>query len=557
MFAAMSADKPGPERAADGRIVEGELGEVFGELRSTLDADEAGDERYFKDDAQQQQLAALWPVSRKVLATAAGVVALVAVPYAHPVLGEVCVPGSPDKCFSLRLLTSRKSTAMGQVAAAPIPDDVIEEWDMRGSTDDQQSRANELDAPVADARGPIAAGGRKGPAMKIPDPVKEGKAPRDAAIEDPSGKALDKFFAKLMRVDNGEEGAVARIVYYGDSIVASDFVTGKLRRLLQTRFGDAGHGYAIIANAWPGFFHIDVARTSTSDWRFSTCRGPYAEDGFYGLGCASFASYNPGNWSRFATADLDKWGRKVSRFELEYLKHPGGGTLEIHVDGDKREDLDTSSDEAQVAWHTVEVDDGAHSFKIRTVDKKPIRVFGVSMERDVPGVTLTALGITGCRARFLDKQDDAHWATVLQHAKPDLVVLAFGSNEITDGSMYPMDKLRETNAAVMEQIEKALPDASLMLALPPDMAGSSPEQASRPMVPIVVENLKRVAHERGWAAWDQYFVMNGAGSMRAWMASNLGNADGFHPTGRGANLLGSWQYLALMDAYEQYKARKR
>jgi lysophospholipase L1-like esterase len=144
---------------------------------------------------------------------------------------------------------------------------------------------------------------------------------------------------------------------------------------------------------------------------------------------------------------------------------------------------------------------------------------------------------------------------VLRAAKPDLVVLAFGSNEITDGSMYPMDKFRETLAAVMEQIEKAVPDASLMLAGPPDMASNNASQGhSRPMVHFIVENEKKLAGERGWAFWDQYRAMGGGGSMWSWIKAGLGSQDMFHPTGQGGTVLGNWEYLALMEAFDKYKA---
>jgi len=520
--------------------------DVFGELRSTLDADHAADVRYLsRGDARF--LSSWAPVSRKILLTGVCIAAFVALPYLHPRLAW------------LRLLSAPAEQA-GPVEptaqlGGPMPSASIGEAKLPGATFDQQNRAKDLDAPVSDSRGPIARGGKSELPSKFAPAVKEDKPPR--SIEDPSGKALDKFFAKLARVENKEPGATARVLYYGDSIIASDFVSGKLRRLLQDRFGDAGHGYAIVANAWPGWFHIDVSRKGSAEWRVSTCVGPYARDGLYGLGCASFTTRRPGIWSEIATADQDKWGRAVSRFELEYLKQPGGGAIDLIIDGNKHETLQTDG-ELGVAWHSVSVPDGAHRFKIESVDDRPVRVFGVRMERDQPGITLSALGVTGARARFLDKQDDDHWAKVLAAAKPDLVVLAFGSNEITDGNMYPMDKYRATLTAVMEQVEAAVPDASLMLAGPPDMASKKVSQGhSRPMVHFITKNQKELAAKRGWAFWDQFRAMGGGGSMWAWMKAGLGSQDMFHPTGRGGSMLGSWQYLALVEAFEKYKTEHR
>ncbi|MSP25181.1 MAG: hypothetical protein EXR75_08455 [Myxococcales bacterium] len=539
--------------------------DVFGELASTLSVERAGAERQVSElRVKSDRLSAALPVSRRLLVAAAGAWLLVLLPYSHPSFGR------------LRVLSSAASEAQVEggvveeppVAAAPLPPSAIGEAKLPGATYDQQARARELDAPLDDAsRGPIAR-----EKQQKPPPIANTRE-----IEDASGKALARFFNKLGAVaaarasgtgggaeeasaaaKAGAEAPVLRVLYFGDSIIASDFVTGKLRRLYQTRFGDAGHGYALLANAWPGYFHIDVARAASGEWRTSTCVGPYAADALYGLGCASFVAKNKGIWATFGTAGQAEWGRSVSRFELEYLRAPGGGAVELVLDegkdGGVRQVLETEA-ASELSWHTVRTTDGPHALTIRTLDARPVRLFGVRMERDVAGVTVSALGITGARARFLDQSDDAHFAAVLRAARPDLVVLSFGSNEITDGNMVPMEEYRASLALVMAQLEKAVPDASRMMVGPPDMASNKPSQGySRPMVHVIVENQRRLASERGWAFWDQYRAMGGGGSMHAWVKAGLGSSDLFHPTGRGGSMLADWQFQAMMRAFDAHAA---
>jgi hypothetical protein len=44
--------------------------------------------------------------------------------------------------------------------------------------------------------------------------------------------------------------------------------------------------------------------------------------------------------------------------------------------------------------------------------------------------------------------------------------------------------------------------------------------------------------------------------MPTWVRRGLGQPDLTHPTTLGADVIGTWIYRALMDAYEPYRARQ-
>jgi len=523
---------------------------AFGELGSTERSDEKAEARA-RAIEESTLVSKTLPISRKVALTAVVLGACILLPYSHDSLRRLRVL-SPGISFLEHDDTDPASLV-------PPPIDTVGEASLPGTTDDAQARGDLMDQEPVNVRGPIAKG-----QLPIPAAVLEDKPP--IPIDRPEG--LEKFFDKLIRVEAKEPGAIARILYYGDSIVASDFmVTGKLRRLLQDRFGDSGHGYAIVANAYPGWLHLDVARKASDQWKTSRCLGPYAEDGLYGLGCVSFISRKPDEWFSIGTSEK-KWGSQVSRFELEYLEQPGGGSVDLIVDGEKKESLSTDGSEKKLKYHVIELADGPHKVEVRTTSDAPTRLFGMRMERDVPGITLSSLGITGARARFLDKQDDTHWAEVLKAAKPDLVVLAFGTNEVGDGdiayddngqrSKDPMGDYERNLKKVMAQVQAAVPEAGVMLVGPPDMASKNEAEGhSKPMVPRLVKHQKNCAEELGWAYWNQFVAMGGSGSMWSWVQNGYGNADMVHPTESGGGKLGKMQYLALMQAYEAYKVKKR
>jgi len=387
----------------------------------------------------------------------------------------------------------------------------------------------------------------------MPAAVDEQKPPR--TLEDPSGHALDPFFAALLAVDRKEKGSIARVTYFGDSIVASDFVTATLRRRLQKRFGDAGHGFMLMANAWPGYFHNDVVRFAAPGWTVSRVVGPFSRDGLYGLGGVSFRSEGPGVFSRFATTTSGTFGRSVSRFVLDYLEQPGGGSIGIKIDGEARETIDTRADAPRSALKSWSVPDGGHELEVRALGAN-VRAFGVWMERDEPGAVLDAIGIQGCRIRFLDQSDDAHFAEQLQLRDPSLTVFEYGMNESEDGELYPLDQYEQTMKAVLQQVKAALPRSACLLVGPLDRSEKKGDGfRSRPVIPKLAAIQRKVAGEVGCGYWDTLGAMGGFGAMAIWYQRGLGGADLAHPSSAGAELLGNWVYQALMEGYEAYKAR--
>src|SRR5579863_8338764 len=86
-----------------------------------------------------------------------------------------------------------------------------------------------------------------------PEPSPKITAPSPLLAD--GGGALDHFYQALRRTEKGEPGAVTRIVHYGDSPTTADLITGDTRRLLQKQFGDAGHGFILIAKPWNWYQH--------------------------------------------------------------------------------------------------------------------------------------------------------------------------------------------------------------------------------------------------------------------------------------------------------------
>lgn len=395
---------------------------------------------------------------------------------------------------------------------------------------------------VTASRGPIA---NAAPASELP--VDIDSKPPPVSIEDPSGHALSAFFKRLGMAREGQSNGITRIVHFGDSVVASDYVSSTLRRRFQEQFGDAGHGFTLIANAWPAYFHDGISRYATSGWLISRVVGPLASDGWHGLGGVSFRA-PPHLLARIGTAKKGDWGRRVSRFELAYVEAPDGGRADIRIDGKSVAALDTKGETKRFRSVTYEVPDGEHEFELQTTNGTS-RYFGLVLERNTPGVVLDAIGIQGARIRFLDKQDDAHYAEQLRWRDPALVIYQFGANESADGYAYSMAEYYETMRAVIEQQTRALPNASCLILGAMDRASQKGDQMqSLSIIPLIVEQQRKVASSLGCAFFDTFKAMGGNGSMPQWVKRGLGQSDLTHPSAVGAEILGNWVFRALMQA---------
>ncbi len=370
--------------------------------------------------------------------------------------------------------------------------------------------------------------------------------PPPVQLEDTDNQGMFHFYASLRKTATKQGGAITRIIHFGDSLVASDYVSGTLRRLLQLHFGDAGHGFTLVANAWPSYFHEGVSRYATSGWLVSRIVGPYNGDGWYGLGGVSFRA-PPNTLLRVGTAKRGDIGRQVSRFELAYVAEPSGGSMRVRIDDQAAGELSTKTDEKQFKTAEWRVPEGPHELELLTTHGTS-RLFGVVLERDVPGVVLDAIGIQGARLRFLDQQDDAHYASQLRWRNPDLVIYEFGANESADGLAYSLDDFHSTMKNVLLQQRSAVSEASCLVIGAMDRAVRNGDSlTSSTFIPLLVKEQRAVAKDVGCAFFDTYQAMGGPGAMPKWVRRGLGQADLTHPSAVGADIIGTWIYRAVME----------
>src|SRR5271165_5554325 len=195
-------------------------------------------------------------------------------------------------------------------------------------------------------------------------------------LVDPAGD-MTAFYQALWRTEAKVPGAVTRVLHYGDSPVTADSITADARSILQKRFGDAGHGFVLIAKPWAWYGHRGV-EVEGKGWRIAAATQVRAKDGFHGLGGVSFEG-DTGATSSFELAE------DHAQMEIHFLRQPDGGVLTVEAEGQKLGQVETAGPDKEPAYQTFPLNAGVRQIDL-SVERGPVRLFGVSFERNAPGV---------------------------------------------------------------------------------------------------------------------------------------------------------------------------
>jgi lysophospholipase L1-like esterase len=485
------------------------------------------------------------PLLGKTTLAIASMLALLAIPYASPRLKGMRVTHAPWEPAEPAEPAEGAENLGDPKAPAPQPAFVV---------GDQSLKATANEGTVTNALPEDQAHARANDPREALDPSVLAKLAGSLAVEDPTGHALDKLYADLARTLRKEPGAVTRVLHYGDSVIAGDLISGTMRRRFQERFGDAGHGFILIANPWEWYFQNDIAHAASEGWNANKLTGPWPDDKMFGLGGVSFHTHETAS-ATFGTMGHGEYGRKVSRFDLYYLEQPRGGDVTLSATGRPPEKLSTKGEAKVSRVKSIEVDDGAGSLTVRALGNGDVRMFGVALERDQPGVAYDALGAHAARAQFWQAQDTQHWTDQLALRKPSLIILQFGTNESEDTTIRA-ETYEPVFGALIDKVKAVAPGVPILVASPLDRAikADNGDLRTTPIIKRIIEGQRRAALARGVAFWNTFEAMGGEGTMAKWRHTRpqLGNNDLSHPTPAGAEIIGNLFFKALSTGYDAY-----
>lgn len=360
---------------------------------------------------------------------------------------------------------------------------------------------------------------------------------------------LQRFYAALHSTERRDPGAVTRILHYGDSPTTADLITADVRALFQKEFGDAGHGFVLVAKPWAWYGHRGVT-VKGSGWKIEPANTAELRDGQYGLGAVSFRG-GPGASSKITLKDPGH-----TQFEVAWLSQPDGGSFQVAADGQTVGTIDTASPVMTPSFQTFTVPSGFSEVSIGGVTGR-VRLYGVRLMKDAPGVEYSSMGVNGAAITILARNvGEEHWGEQLRHVKPNLVVINYGTNE----SVYAkyVDTAFEIELVrAVKRVRKAVPEAAILIMSPMDRGERLPSGEIGTVSPLsrLVALEQRVAAEHGCAFFNTFEAMGGPGTMGRWYMAEprLVGADLIHPMPAGAKIVGNLLYKSLQSGYRQYK----
>jgi lysophospholipase L1-like esterase len=374
----------------------------------------------------------------------------------------------------------------------------------------------------------------------------EGIDPPVPELVEFGGAVMAPFYEKLARLLRGKATDHVRIGVLGDSNMTMDFITGEMRRKLQTRYGDAGHGFIALAKPWSHYWHRDVYQDMQFGYSAYAVSTKPLNDGYYGFSGIAAESEQQGAITSVGTADAPSIvGLAVGRFDVFYLKHPYFGSFTMKIDGREVATIPTESKDVEVGHYRADVDDGPHRADFVSATPRHVRFLGVTLERDKPGIIVDSLGVGAMNTHCMTHEDAALNEAMLRIRPYDLVVFMTGANDV-----YQLNDVPGWLEQVLAPYRAAKADLPIVLVAPPDRGE---RESDKPTLEVGKQR-RELAEKFGTAFWSEFDAMGGKDSMALFKKMHLSYSDGVHFNEQGGAWMGDRFTRAIWQGFMSYLA---
>lgn len=341
------------------------------------------------------------------------------------------------------------------------------------------------------------------------------------------------------------------ILQIGDSHTAGDMIADGWRTRLNAAYGSAGRGIVPGGRPFPGYLTWGINALWSPGWAVNGIFGRvWQPDGPpVGLSGYTKTARAPGEYLSLTAEGIDYL---FDRFVICGMAGPDAGALTVNFSG-TTEELDFSAPTAGPLCRDYQSRFPVGYVSVTTRDERPVTVTSMATFRSSGGISLSNLGVPGSQLKHFGRTSDDVLRAELRVYRPDMIVLAFGTNE---GFAADLD-LDEFAAGLRNQVHRLRQllgsDVPILLLGPPNAltrntaiaqaGGFAPTMCETGlMVPghiaAVRASQRAVAAELGLAYWDWARAMGNDCAMFQWRSEGFVIRDAIHFNRQGGTRLG-------------------
>lgn len=363
------------------------------------------------------------------------------------------------------------------------------------------------------------------------------------------------------------------ILILGDSHSAADHISGALRERLQARYGASARGVVQASSPFVGH--------STRQLSIEGLGPALPGSGDQAPGLGGFIGRPASGSALRLSAEPQAAFDTVT---VCYLAEPGAGELRIDIGGAMRT---VPADSAVREPRCESVSAGWPQTQADVQVSGSVRLFSLSSSRSTGGgVSVSNLGVIGAQVRSLLSRDSRVLEAELRAYAPDMILLAFGTNEGFDDALDAYEYAADYREA-LALLRRLAPRSTIVAVGPPDAATLRPDlyrrggfdrydlcfplsEAERsdyaglvaardetlarwyapPSLAVVRRIQRQAAAEAGIAFWDWEARMGGPCSIDRMLRTDppAARSDHVHFNTVGGAMIGGWLADDLMSA---------
>jgi lysophospholipase L1-like esterase len=334
------------------------------------------------------------------------------------------------------------------------------------------------------------------------------------------------------------------ILQIGDSHTAADFFTGRVRDRLQEAYGSGGDAFVVPGKPHAGVRSALFSSDASDDWSYEALQRSDDRKRFHLSGFNALAHH-----ASAALTVRSRNGRSYDYADVDFVAQPGGGRAEVLLDGAAAGEVNLDGESGHAVPFAARLKNGQsfHELVVKSLDDASVAVTGFKLGRDGDGVSYLSIGYPGATVQLLQKLDNGNLADDFRELRPDVVVLAFGTNEGFNDNLDVGVYIQQYEQ-IVRRLQSLRPGLKIVIVGPADAArpsgqchaegvgqrcasaggvqNASAEASGNcrfpvpPKLNLVREAQRKLAQKIGAAFWDWSSVQPGPCGAQVWAAAS-------------------------------------